>query len=45
MGQLGHVAKIMLIQRCKITFIFIKYPAQNLINVSEDNKEHLLTLF
>ena len=45
MSQAGHVTKIMLIQPCKITSLFIKYLAQSLVNVSEDNKERLLTSF
>ena len=46
MGQVGHVKKnYMLIQPYEITFLFIKYLAQNLVNVSEDNKERLLTSF
>ena len=32
------------IQQWKITFLVKKYLAQNLLNVSEDNKEHVLNL-
>ena len=46
MGQAGHVTNIIKhLQPCKITFLFIKYLAQSLVNVSEDNMERLLTSF
>ena len=44
-GQVSHVTKAICQSNNVLLFLFRKYLAENLVNVSEDNIERLLTSF